>query len=60
MHPVHILADPAVQQAARYIPMTAKDKTTAIQAGLVAGAVTGLGLIVRFARGGSRKSAASK
>jgi hypothetical protein len=39
VHPIHILADPAVHQAVAYAPMTAKDKTTAEQAGIFAGIV---------------------
>ena len=38
MHPIHVLADPAVHQAVAYVPMTAKDKATAVQASFVAGA----------------------
>ena len=60
MHPIHILADPAVQEATKYIPMTAKDKATAVQASAVAGAVIGLGLIAKFARRGSGHPAPSK
>ena len=59
MHPVHILADPAVHQAVAYVPMTAKDKVTAIQGGFVAGTVIAIGLFVSLIRAGSKKKPAT-
>ena len=60
MHPIHILADPAVHQAVSYVPMTAKDKATAIQGGFVAGVVIAIGVLVSLVRGGSKKPATSE
>jgi hypothetical protein len=57
----HILA--AAQQlheVAKTYPMTAKDADTAKEAGIFAGAVFVVGLVVSALRGGSRKPAAGR
>lgn len=58
---VHVLA--AVQQVhehAKYYPMTAKDKTTAEEAGLFAGVVVVVLAVIRKLSGGGRKPATSR
>jgi hypothetical protein len=59
VHVIHILADPAVHQAAKYT-WTAQDKQTVVEAGFVGGAVIVAGLLFNLVRGGKKAAPASK
>jgi hypothetical protein len=58
--PAVLAAAQHVQQTVKYIPITTKDKQTAEQAGIFAGAVAGLLLLLGLARGRRQPATSSR